>query len=299
MTSHKARRVGPEDSVRAADLQRLSQAAVPLAPQQLVTSILGGHARGGRLVWSGGLVETLHEFGFSAGSARVALGRLARSYMLARVRDGRFIHYRLTTAGEALMAEGDRRIFSFGRDKRSSDVWTVVWHAIPEEQRLTRWRLARRLRFLGFGQLQDGTWAAPHNMERETGKLLAELDMAEYSIVFLGRPAQSPHFGALIRRGWNLENLAHRYERFNAAISPFLDTPPSRDLEAFVVRTLMVHLFRQFPFDDPELLDDSIGVAALRGEAVAMFHELFSTLKEPAQRHFEATTAAPGKAPER
>jgi phenylacetic acid degradation operon negative regulatory protein len=271
------------------DLRLLTEAVAPLHPQRLAITILGAHARNGRLVWSGGLVETLLQFGFSPGAARVALGRLVRSDLLTRERDGRFIHYRLTATCEALMAEGDRRLFSFGRTRRSSDVWTVVWHSIPEEQRLARARLARRLRFLGFGSLQDGTWVAPHDMEREIGELLADMGVAEHSIVLVGRPAKPLDLNVLLRRAWNLEDVARRYEAFIAAVSPFLHLP-ERDDEAFLVRTLMTDLYRQFPSEDPELPRDPMGVAELREKVLELFLELFSALEAPAQRHFDTLT---------
>jgi phenylacetic acid degradation operon negative regulatory protein len=282
------RRASRSSSVRA-DLRRLTEAVAPLQPQRLAITILGGHARNGRLVWSGGLVEALHQFGFSAGAARVALGRLVRSDLLARERDGRFIHYRLTPTCEALMAEGDRRLFSFGRTRRSSDIWTVLWHAIPEEQRLARARLARRMRFLGFGSLQDGTWVAPHNMESEIGELLADMGVTEHSIVLVGRPAQPVDLDVLVRRAWNLQDVARRYKAFIAAVTPFRDVP-KRDDQAFLARTLMTDLFRQFPSEDPELPRDPIGLAELREQVLELFLELFSTLEAPAQRHFDALT---------
>jgi phenylacetic acid degradation operon negative regulatory protein len=279
-----------------ARVEPLARVASPLQPQHLAMTILGAHARSGRLVWSGALVEMLVEFGFSPGAGRVALGRLVRRGLLARVREGRFIHYRLTEAGERIMREGDRRIFSFGRTRRSSDAWTVVWHAIPEEHGLARSRLARRLRFLGFSSLQDGTWVAPHDMEETIGELLAEMGVAEHSIVLIGRPAKPADLEILVRRAWNLRDLARRYDEFIAAVSPLLQ-PPASDLEAFLGRTLMIDIFRQFPSDDPELANDPIGVEELRDKALALFDRLFAGLDAPAQRHFDAATRRQSSSP--
>jgi phenylacetic acid degradation operon negative regulatory protein len=276
----------------AAGVEALARAAAPLQPQRLAMTILGAHGRGGRTVWSGGLVEALLEFGFSPGAGRVALGRLVRRGLLERSREGRLIHYRLTEAGERLMREGDRRIFSFGRVSGGDDVWTVVWHTIPEEQGLARSWLARRLRFLGFGSLQDGTWVAPHDMAEALGALLDDTGLAEHSIVLVGRPAKPPDLEALVRRAWNLEDVARRYQAFAAAASS-LSGPPASDLQAFMGRTLVTHLFRQFPSDDPELPDDPLGLHPLRERALGLFDELFARLEAPAQRHFDSVTRSP------
>ena len=84
--------------------------------QDLTITILGSHMRraGGR-VWSGGMVKLIGEFGFSTEAVRAALSRLVTRGMLERHRDGRMINYALTPRAQELLAEGDRRIFSFGR----------------------------------------------------------------------------------------------------------------------------------------------------------------------------------------
>src|SRR6201994_4736712 len=126
--------------------------------QDLTITILGSHMRraGGR-VWSGGMVTLIGEFGFSTEAVRAALSRLVTRGTLERHRDGRMINYALTPRAQELLAEGDRRIFSFGRRAPVADAWTLLWHTIPEDRRVERSRLASRLRFLGFGSPPDAT----------------------------------------------------------------------------------------------------------------------------------------------
>ena len=52
-----------------------------------------------------------------------------------------------------------------------------------------------------------------------------------------------------------------------------------------------MHLFRGFPFVDPELPDERAGVSRARARAVAVFRVLYDGLAEPSQRHFDAVTA--------
>jgi len=140
--------------------------STPIQAQDLAITMFGAyvHPRDAT-VWSGGLVTLLGEFGVSVGAARVALARLVRRDLLSRVKDGRRVHYRSTVRLQHLLDEGDRRIFSLGREEHRAELWTVLWHWLPEELRLQRGRLARRLRFLGFGSVQDGTWVSPHQRE--------------------------------------------------------------------------------------------------------------------------------------
>lgn len=265
-------------------------------PQSLVITLLGAYVHpDDRTVWSGGLVRLLGEFDFSAGAARVALTRLTRRDLLARERDGRLVHYRLTPRAAALLDGGERRIFSLGRDLRGTEAWTILWHAIPEERRLERGRLGRRLRFLGFGSLQDGVWIAPDDREEEVATLLEELRLEAHAAVLLGRPSGRLDFEAFAARAWDLDELSRRYRAFVAAFGRYAHAGRNGldDREAFLVRTRLVHAFRQFPFLDPGLPDDLAPTHGHRARAVALFHDLYGLLAEPAQRHFDAATAPP------
>jgi phenylacetic acid degradation operon negative regulatory protein len=263
-------------------------------PQDLVMTFLGAYlVPHDRLVWSGGLVTLLGDFGFSTGASRVALARMVRRGGLERLRSGRLVSYRPTPRTVALLEEGDRRIFSLGREPHSADLWTALWHAIPEERRLERGRLARRLRFLGFGSVQDGMWISPHDREREVVALIDELRVGEHAGVMVGRPAAALDFRALVSRAWDLDALDERYRAFIDEFSSAGGRAARDEHEAFRQRTRLVHVFRRFPALDPELPDELMHAPAHRADAVALFDRLYAALAPSAQRHFDAVTNAP------
>jgi phenylacetic acid degradation operon negative regulatory protein len=268
----------------------------PLQPQDLVITMLGTYVRPrGDTVWSGGLVSLLRELGFSEGAARVALTRLVRRDLLSRVRSGRLVHYQLTARCERLLAEGDGRIFTLGDPRPGGDGWTVVWHQIPEDRRLERSRLARRLRFLSFGSVQDSVWVSPHDHCEEVLRLLVELDVAGHATVFLAQLAALDGLGALVARAWDLSGLVGRYEAFTEEFAPYRRRGAVRALspeEAFGVRTRLVHRFRGFPSDDPELPEELSPLGRPRSRAVRTFHVLYRALAPASQRHFDAVTGA-------
>ena len=170
-----------------------------LQPQDLVVTMLGTYVRPfARAVWSGGLVALLGEFGFSDGAARAALTRLVRRDLIVRERSGRLVHYRLTPRCERLLIEGDGRIFALGRLPADAGPWTLVWHQIPEDRRLERTRLGRRLRFLGFGSVQDSVWVAPHDHSAEVAELLGELGVAGFASVFVASVRVGPGLPAMV-----------------------------------------------------------------------------------------------------
>jgi phenylacetic acid degradation operon negative regulatory protein len=268
--------------------------AESLQPQDLVVTLLGTYVRpSGRPVWSGGLVVLLGELGFSHGAARVALTRLVRRGLLERDRSGRLVHYRMTERCDRLLAEGDGRIFTLGEPRDGAgDGWTLLWHQIPEDRRLERSRLARRLRFLGFGSVQDSVWVSPHDHAEEVAGLLGELGVESFATVFLASVGSDDGLGALVSRAWDLTGLATRYEAFDAEFSRYRGRGASlSDAEAFRVRTRLMHLFRQFPFVDPELPDSGPSVSRARARAVRTFHVLYRRLAPASERHFEAVTA--------
>jgi len=267
-----------------------------LQPQDLVITLLGTYVRPfGRTVWSGGLVMLLREFGFSDGAARAALTRLVRRGLIARVRSGRLVHYRLTPRCERLLIEGDGRILTLGRLPADVGPWTVLWHQIPEDRRLERTRLGRRLRFLGFGSVQDSVWLSPHDHSAEVVDLLGELGVADCATVFLSRvgPAAGGGLPALVARAWDLSGLEERYVAFCSGFERYLGVgaPPMGDREAFLVRTRVMHLFRGFAQLDPELPEDLAPLSGPRTRAAEIFEALYTGLAAASQRHFDAVTA--------
>ena len=272
-----------------------------IQPQDLAITLLGAFVRQEpRALWSGGMVQLLEEFGFSTTAARAALSRLVRRGLLSRLRRGRLVFYEITEHCEELLEEGDRRIFSLGRSDDWDGSWTVVWHSIPETRRLQRARFGRRLRFLGFGSVQDGTWISPSNREREVHDVVEELNVGGDVGVLIGRPAADLHIDQLINRGWDLVALDDRYARFVAAFEPHRESERERlsERQAFVARTSLVHAFRQFPFMDPGLPDELMPNEEIRRAAVATFHDVYAHLHGPAQRYFERVVMAEdGQAP--
>ncbi len=267
----------------------------PLQPQDLVVTMLGTYVRPfARTVWSGGLVVLLGEFGFSDGAARAALTRLVRRDLIVRVRSGRLVHYRLTPRCERLLVEGDGRIFTLGRLPAGAGPWTVLWHQIPEDRRLERTRLGRRLRFLGFGSVQDSVWVSPHDHSAEVVELLGDLGVAGHGTVFVASVSDGPGLRALVARAWDLSGLEERYETFCSEFESYLraDAPSLGDRDAFLVRTRMTHVFRAFAQLDPELPDELAPLSGPRTRAADIFEELYTALAPPSQRHFDAATAA-------
>jgi phenylacetic acid degradation operon negative regulatory protein len=287
--------VGTPPSVPARDVRGgvttggvASRAGDPLQPQELVITILGMHLRGdGDRVRSGGMVRLLAQFDFSTGAARAALSRLVNNGILQRHRNGRSVDYVLTPRAQRLLAEGDRRIFSFGRDVEPPKVWTIIWHAIPENRRVERSHFATRLRFFGFRPLQDATWLAANDRRRQVRGVIDELSIQPYTTLFLARLEAGWERPLTLLDASDSNGLERRYSSFLADYRAYAEAAePLSDCEAFIVRTRLMHTFRSFAFFDPELPESLAAGAALRKHAVELFDIVYRGLQEQADRHF-------------
>jgi phenylacetic acid degradation operon negative regulatory protein len=274
-----------------ADIAAAGPVAAPARPQDLLVTILGDYllpGHGG--ISSGALVALLAELGASAPAARMALSRLCASQLIVRTRKGRTTHYRLTEHGRQVLEEGRERIFGFGQKPAWNGTWTLLMYTVPEQQRTLRHDLRKRLRFLGFTALQPATWIAPHDRTTDLRRLLDELAAEEHADIFLGRPAQPQRVAQAITESWELTQLEARYEHFLRRYDAGRAAPlPRSDHDAFVLRTSVMHSFRQFPLLDPALPDEFMDQPARRGQAVQLFRELWDDLAGQAQRYVEQT----------
>ncbi|MFL6119597.1 PaaX family transcriptional regulator C-terminal domain-containing protein, partial [Actinophytocola sp.] len=94
-------------------------------------------------------------------------------------------------------------------------------------------------------------------------------------------------FGAFVARVWDLGELAARYRAF---VEHFSDRQVVGDREALLLRTRLVHTFREFPSLDPELPEDLVPAPPHRADALRLFHSLYPALAAAAQRHFDEVT---------
>lgn len=261
------------------DLPR-GQAGAP--PQHLLLTILGDYwfERTEHLP-SAALVDLLGEFGVSAVGARAALSRLARRGLLEPSKSGRRTYYRLTARADRVLSDGIRRILSFGTQEVPWDgKWTVAAFSIPEEQRDLRHALRARLRWLGLAPLYDGVWVSPHRVAEDVLAVLGELSVPG-ATVFTAEVVPSGSRQRDPTEAWDLAGLRGLYEDFVAEYQPLLARARAGAVgaaEALVGRTGLMDAWRSLPSLDPELPRELSPAGEPRGEARALFVELYDAL---------------------
>lgn len=205
----------------------------------------------GGTVWTATLVDGLALLGVNERNARQAAARLRDQGLLDTERHGRRAQWHLTDAGRHLLTVGTERIYRFGADGPAWDRrWLVVLSAVPEDQRAQRHQLRSQLSFSGFGFIGAGTAVSPHpEREEVANEVLRDLDLVDSSIVFVAETGSLVPDGEILRRAWDLDALANRYEAF---LADFADRRPATPADRFEALIELVHAWRRFPFGDPE-----------------------------------------------
>lgn len=278
---------GPQQGGPASDRVHLPRMQAGAQPQHLLITLLGDYWYGRREhLPSAALVRLLAEFGVTPVGARAALSRLARRGLLESSRVGRRTYYGLTERAAAVIADGARRIYSFGTSSRSwSGQWTVAAFSIPEEQRDVRHALRSRLRWLGFAPLYDGVWVTAGDEAAGATAVLKELEIAVATVmtavVAPGSPLSGHPLGA-----WDLGGLRQRYLDFAGKYEPLLQRVGAGEVgasEALVARTAVMNEWRNFPNLDPDLPPELLPQTWPRAEARRVFVEVYNGLGPLAQ----------------
>ena len=258
-------------------------------PRHLIVTVYGLYARsGGGWLSVAALIRLLAELGVDEPAVRSAISRLKRRGILEARRQDGSAGYQLSGEAQAILREGDARIF---RRRRAAlaDGWLLAVFSVPESERHRRHVLRSELTRLGFGMVAPGVWIVPAHPDDTTAGTLRRLGLEAYADLFHAEHLAFGDPAGKIRRWWDLDDLEHRYEAFIRAYGPALArlerSGPRSGEEAFAHYVRVLTDWRQLPYLDPglpaELLpDDWIGL-----RAAEEFFTLRALLEEPARAY--------------
>ena len=281
---------------------RLPRPQVGAQPQHVIISLLGDYWPGrSEPLPSAALVALAGEFGISDASARAALSRLAHRGLLSVSRSGRHTFYSATPLAERMLAQGRHRVFSFGRGFTApwDGTWLVVIFSVPEEQREARYQLRTRLRWLGFGALDDGVWVSPRPGVEDVAAAFSECGIEQVTLL---RALPVELGGARLRHplsAWNLDEMAQAYDQFTGTFDPLLQRVRKGQVnvsEALAERSAITDSWRALVGLYPDLPDELLPADWPRRRAYEIFAETYDTLGPLAQFRFRQiiTPYAPG-----
>jgi phenylacetic acid degradation operon negative regulatory protein len=257
--------------------------------------LFGDHlrSRGGRAPVAA-LVKLLSPLGIAPPAVRTAVSRMVRQGWLHPLRLNSGPGYLLTPKAARRLDEAAARIYRTGKIGWDGRFDLIVLEAAGN--RRERQRLAANLAFLGYGTLDEQTWVATRPGE-EIDALLTEAGL-RYERFTATHAAGTPGAMAVVRRAWDLDAIGQAYERFVSEQRPLLSgiTVRSGDEAAYAARFRLVHAWRTFLFQDPQLPPALLPERWPGTAAAAFFDRHAARLRPAADRYVEQCLEAGNRA---
>jgi phenylacetic acid degradation operon negative regulatory protein len=265
----------------------------PLRGGSLIVTIFGDSILPrGAAITLGSLITLAAPFGLNERLVRTAAARLAKDGWVEGHRAGKLSEYHLSRDGRERFAEATRRIYS-EPDAVWSGRWTVI--VLPPMRAAERRKLKEELTWRGFGELSTNVFAHPEldsrslEMPRRPAGLLSKVIVFDASLADDAAPQR------LVSLGWDLEDLALRYQRFVKRferVLAALDGIHSPDDQAcFIVRTLLIHEYRRLHLRDPLLPSRLLRANWPGAQAAALCRDIYARVFAASEAHLSRVAA--------
>jgi phenylacetic acid degradation operon negative regulatory protein len=273
-------------------------------PRQLIVTVYGLYARAqGGWMSVASLISLLADLGVDEPAVRSSISRLKRREILRASRKSGAAGYELSPAAQAILTEGDHRIFRTER-ARLADGWLLAVFSVPEAERHKRHVLRSQLARLGFGTAAPGVWIAPAYLYEATADMLARLGLSGYADLFradhlAARDLAGGDLAGKVRQWWNLDQTERLAREFVTAYEPVLQGWSRRRAQAHPRKAFADYIrvltdWRRLPYLDPGLPAELLPSGWAGARAAEVFFTLQSRLADAAAAH-----AAGAQAPRR
>ena len=264
-------------------------------PRQLIVTVYGLYSRdAGGWMSVASLVSLLGDLGVDEPAVRSSISRLKRRGILVARRAGGAAGYELSEGAQAILREGDHRIFRRER-ARLGDGWLLAVFSVPESERHQRHVLRSQLSRLGFGTAAPGVWIAPAYLHEATVEMLARLGLSGYADLFHADHLAFGDLASKVRQWWDLDRTERLASDFVAAYEPVLlgwqgRRAASRPREAFADYVRVLTDWRRLPYLDPGLPAELLPPGWTGARAAEIFFTLQSRLAGAAGEHAARAT---------
>jgi phenylacetic acid degradation operon negative regulatory protein len=235
------------------------------------------------------LVKLLAPLDIAAPAVRTAVSRMVRQGWLHPTRVAGGPGYELTPRAVRRVDEAAARIY-----RTTPAPWKGNFDLLlvePPPGRSARSRLAANLSYLGYGKLDGASWIAPR-AAAEVDTLLQDAEVNARR--FGAEPAGGlPAAVALVHQAWDLTALAAAYQRFVTELRPVVESvgAGASDEAGYVARFRLVHAWRSFLFQDPQLPAELLPDPWPGHTAARFFDRHARRLRRAADRHVAANLA--------
>ncbi|MEJ2863722.1 PaaX family transcriptional regulator [Actinomycetospora flava] len=264
------------------------------APRALIVTLYGlyGRDRGGWMSIAD-LVALMADLGVDQQAVRSSIFRLKKRGLLVAEKVDRAAGYRLSPDGEAILAEGDTRIFARTR-AAVGDGWLLVVFSVPEAERDKRHTLRTTLARLGLGTVGPGTWVAPAHLEPAVVEALERVGLRGFADLFVGAHVGAASVGETVAGWWDLPAMEMLYAEWVDRCAPIgarWSAGDAPDAQAFADWVDTVTAWRRLPYLDPGLPPAALPPDWTGLRAEALVAELRELLAPRARRHVDRVLA--------
>jgi phenylacetic acid degradation operon negative regulatory protein len=280
-------------STAAAELVARFRRQRPLRAGSLIVTIFGDSImpRGGA-VTLGSLISLAAPFGLNERLVRTATARLAKDRWLKSHRAGKRSEYHLSHDGRERFAEATKRIYS-EPDSEWSGRWTVI--VLPPMRAAQRRELREELIWRGFGELSTNVFAHPEFDSRSLDLPTRPAGLLSKVIVFDAALSGQDAPQRLVALGWDLEDLAVRYQgfvkRFERVLAALRNARTLEPQACFIVRTLLIHEYRRLHLRDPLLPQRLLRANWPGAQAATLCRDIYARVFAVSEAHLSQVAA--------
>ena len=236
------------------------QARSPRAGSLAITIFGDAISQQGNAVWLGSLVEVMECFGLNGRQIRTAIFRLRREGWLSATQAGRKSYLSYTEFGRRQYERAAQRIYAADTPPWDG-AWTLITPAGLEAP--AREELKKQLGWQGFATLTTGMLAHPRPHDDAVRETLDALEVTSEVVVWrasIEPGAAGEALAHLVHESWRLGDVAARFEdfidTFAAVLAAVKRERSFNALDAFMVRTLLIHEYRRVLLKTTELPED-------------------------------------------
>ncbi|MFX7722302.1 PaaX family transcriptional regulator C-terminal domain-containing protein [Acinetobacter baumannii] len=270
-----------------------------LSGTSLISTIFGDSVlhRGGNISLAS-LIQLLELFGFNDRAVRTSVFRLVKNDWLCSDKIGRTSFYRITDSSRSTYLQAEQRIYN-DQMKECDHYWDLILMSSLDTE--NKALLKKELEWLGFANISTNLMAYPGCNRIELQRLLVDLNMSEQVVVFKAETLQLFNnsvdtIGRMLRTNWPIDELRQRYLQFldifrEIGVLLMQENEQLEPVQAFQVRTLLIHYYRRILLKDPalplELLPTDWPAISARTLSMNIYKKVF----EPADEYFLSVAA--------
>ncbi|HCC8383112.1 phenylacetic acid degradation operon negative regulatory protein PaaX [Acinetobacter baumannii] len=270
-----------------------------LSGTSLISTIFGDSVlhRGGNISLAS-LIQLLELFGFNDRAVRTSVFRLVKNDWLCSDKIGRTSFYRITDSSRSTYLQAEQRIYN-DQMKEWDHYWDLILMSSLDTE--NKALLKKELEWLGFANISTNLMAYPGCNRIELQRLLVDLNMSEQVVVFKAETLQLFNnsvdtIGRMLRTNWPIDELRQRYLQFldifrEIGVLLMQENEPLAPVQAFQIRTLLIHYYRRILLKDPalplELLPTDWPAISARTLSMNIYKKVF----EPADEYFLSVAA--------